>query len=237
MSHTLHPYAHRLGILRDWKSRWFAPKGDYKGLLKSDILIRKFLEQRFRGMFVSGIEIERGQKTLRVIIETARPGLIIGRSGEGAVKLRADLLKKSAQLGITAKDDLKIDIKEVRYPEANALIMAQTIADGLEKRLPFRRVAKSAVEKIMANKEVKGVKIEMSGRLGGAEMARVEKQKKGRIPLQTLRADIDFARHEARMTYGRIGIKVWIYKGDIFATKGGAQGASAAAQNTSGAQR
>lgn len=217
MSHTVHPYAHRLGIIRDWKSRWFASKGSYKTFLKSDILIRKFLEDRLRGMYVSNIEIERGQKTLRIVVETSRPGLIIGRSGEGAVKLKNDLLSLREKLGIPTKEELKLDIKEVRYPEANATIVSQMIAEGLEKRMPFRRVAKQAVEKVMANKEVKGIKVEMSGRLGGAEMARVEKQKKGRVPLQTLRADIDFARNEARMSYGRIGIKVWIYKGDIFA--------------------
>lgn len=223
MSHTVHPYAHRLGIIRDWKSRWFASKGNYKTLLKSDILIRKFLEDRLRGMFVSNIEIERGQKTLRIVVETSRPGLIIGRSGEGAVKLKNDLLKVLEKIGAAGgakgapKEELKLDIKEVRYPETNATIVSQMIAEGLEKRMPFRRVAKQAVEKVMANKEVKGIKVEMSGRLGGAEMARVEKQKKGRVPLQTLRADIDFARNEARMSYGRIGIKVWIYKGDIFA--------------------
>lgn len=194
-------------------------------------MIRSYLENRFRGMFVSGVEIERGQKTLRIIIESARPGLIIGRSGEGAVKLKNDLLKMSQKLGITSKDELKIDIKEIRYPETNARIMAQMIADGLEKRMPFRRVAKQALEKIMANKEVKGAKIEMSGRLGGAEMARIEKQKRGRIPLQTLRADIDFTRYEARMTYGRIGIKVWIYKGDIFADKNRPTGAAGASAN------
>ena len=217
MSHTVHPYAHRLGIIRDWKSRWFASKGNYKTLLKSDILIRIFLEDRLRGMYVSNIEIERGQKTLRIVVETSRPGLIIGRSGEGAVKLKNDLLSLREKLGIPTKEELKLDIKEVRYPETNATIVSQMIAEGLEKRMPFRRVAKQAVEKVMANKEVKGIKVEMSGRLGGAEMARVEKQKKGRVPLQTLRADIDFARNEARMSYGRIGIKVWIYKGDIFA--------------------
>lgn len=217
MSHTVHPYAHRLGIIRDWKSRWFASKNNYKKFLKSDILIRKFLENRLHGMFVSNIEIERGQKTLRIVIETSRPGLIIGRSGEGAVKLKNDLLKIIQKLDSHGKEELKLDIKEVRYPEANAQIVAQMVAEGLEKRMPFRRVAKQTVEKVMANKEVKGVKVEMSGRLGGAEMARVEKQKKGRVPLQTLRADIDYARTEARMTYGRIGIKVWIYKGDIFA--------------------
>ena len=217
MSHTVHPYAHRLGIIRDWKSRWFASKGNYKTLLKSDILIRIFLEDRLRGMYVSNIEIERGQKTLRIVVETSRPGLIIGRSGEGAVKLKNDQLSLREKLGIPTKEELKLDIKEVRYPETNATIVSQMIAEGLEKRMPFRRVAKQAVEKVMANKEVKGIKVEMSGRLGGAEMARVEKQKKGRVPLQTLRADIDFARNEARMSYGRIGIKVWIYKGDIFA--------------------
>ena len=169
MSHTVHPYAHRLGIIRDWKSRWFASKGNYKKFLKSDILIRKFLENRLRGMYVSNIEIERGQKTLRVIVETSRPGLIIGRSGEGAVKLKNDLAKVAGKLGISSKEELKLDIKEVRYPEANAVIVAQIIAEGLEKRMPFRRVAKQAVEKVMANREVKGVKVEMSGRLGGAE--------------------------------------------------------------------
>ncbi len=219
MSHVVHPYSHRLGIIRDWKSRWFASKSNYKKFLKSDILIRKFLEGRLRSMYVSNIEIERGQKTLRIIIETSRPGLIIGRSGEGAIKLKTDLEKAMKKAGISSKEELKVDIKEIRYPEANAQIVAQMIAEGLEKRMPFRRVAKQAVEKVMANREVKGVKVELSGRLGGAEMARVEKQKKGRVPLQTLRADIDFARHEARMTYGRIGIKVWIYRGDIFASE------------------
>lgn len=216
MSHRVHPYAHRLGIIRDWKSRWFAPKGSYKTLLKSDILIRKYLDDRFRGMYVSNIEIERGQKTLRIIIETSRPGLIIGRSGEGAAKLQADLVKMAPKLGIPAKAELKIDIKEIRYPETNAVIMAQMIAEGLEKRLPFRRVIKQSLEKIMANKGVLGAKIELAGRLGGAEMSRVEKLRKGRVPLQTLRADVDFTRYEAHMSYGQIGIKVWIYKGDIF---------------------
>ncbi len=216
MSHRVHPYAHRLGIIRDWKSRWFSPKSSYKINLKSDILIRQYLEERFRGMYVSNIEIERGQKTLRIIIETSRPGLIIGRSGEGSVKLQKDLVERAAKLGVTSKEEIKIDVKEVRYPETNAHIMAQMIAEGLEKRLPFRRVVKQSLEKIMANKGALGAKIELSGRLGGAEMSRVEKLRKGRVPLQTLRADVDFSRYEARMTYGQIGIKVWIYKGDIF---------------------
>jgi len=170
-------------------------------------------------MYVSGIEIERSQKTFKIIIETSRPGMIIGRSGEGTAKLQADLLKQSSKLGISPKDEIKIEIREVRYPETNAPIMAQMIAEGLEKRLPFRRVMKQSLEKMMANKGVLGAKIELAGRLGGAEMSRVEKLRKGRVPLQTLRADVDFIRYEARMTYGQIGIKVWIYKGDIFEKK------------------
>ncbi len=216
MSHRVHPYAHRLGIIRDWKSRWFSPKNSYKVNLRSDILTREYLEERFRGMYVSNIEIERGQKTLKIVIETSRPGLIIGRAGEGTAKLQSDLLKQATKLGINPKEEIKIEIKEVRYPETNAHIMAQMIAEGLEKRLPFRRVIKQSLEKIIANKGVLGAKIELSGRLGGAEMSRVEKLRKGRVPLQTLRADVDFTRYEARMTYGQIGIKVWIYKGDIF---------------------
>ncbi len=216
MSHRVHPYAHRLGIIRDWKSRWFSPKNSYKVNLRSDILTRAFLVERFRGMYVSSVEIERGQKTTRIIIETSRPGVIIGRSGEGSAKLQSDLLKNAAKLGLNPKEEIKIDIKEVRYPETNSHIVAQMIAEGLEKRLPFRRVIKSTLEKIIANKGVLGAKIELSGRLGGAEMSRVEKLRKGRVPLQTLRADVDFSRYEARMTYGQIGIKVWIYKGDIF---------------------
>ena len=216
MSHRVHPYAHRLGIIKDWKSRWFGVKGQYQTLLKGDITIREYLEKKLRGQYISSIEIERGAKILRVIIETSRPGAIIGRNGEGMTKLRNDLLATLAKKGMLGKEELKIDVKEVRYPEANAAIVAQMVSEGLEKRMPFRRVMKQMVEKIMANREVLGVKIELSGRLGGAEMSRTEKMKKGRIPLQTLRADVDYVKYEAYLPYGKIGIKVWIYKGDIF---------------------
>lgn len=217
MSHRVHPYAHRLGIIKDWKSRWFGVGAQYKKFLKSDITIREYLEKKLRGMFVSGIDIERGSKTLRIIIESSRPGAIIGRNGEGMTKLRADLLSMLAKKGMEVKEDLKIDIKEIRYPESNPVIVAQMVSEGLEKRMPFRRVMKQMVEKVMANREVLGVKIELSGRLGGAEMSRTEKLKKGRIPLQTLRADVEFCKYEAYLPYGKIGIKTWIYKGDIFA--------------------
>ena len=194
-------------------------KGKYQDYLKSDVLLRGFLEKRFRGMYVSNIEMERGEKVLRIIIETSRPGMLIGRSGEGAVKLREDIIAFITKKKLTADGEIKIDIKEVRSPESNATIVAQMIAEGLEKRMPFRRVVKSTVEKVMANRDVLGIKVELSGRLGGASMARQEKMKRGRIPLQTFRADVDFVKYEARLPYGGIGIKVWIYKGDIFAKK------------------
>ncbi len=217
MTHTVHPYSHRLGIIRDWKSRWFGVKGQYRDFLKSDILLRRFLDKKLRGMYVANIEMERGEKILRIIIETSRPGMIIGRSGDGAVKLKNEILKFIEKNKLSSGGEVKIDIKEVRSPESNATIVAQMIADGLEKRLPFRRVTKQMVEKVMANRDVLGVKIELSGRLGGASMARQEKIKKGRIPLQTFRADVDFTKYEARLPYGGIGIKVWIYKGEVFA--------------------
>jgi len=216
MSHTVHPYSHRLGIIRDWKSRWFGVKGKYKEFLKSDVLIREFLEKKMRGQYVADIQMERSEKALRVIIETSRPGMIIGRSGEGATKLRDEVLAFIAKKKLTSGGEVKIDIKEVKSPETNATIVAHMIAEGLEKRMPFRRVGKQIIEKVMANRDVLGVKIELSGRLGGASMARQEKMKKGRIPLQTLRADVDYAAYPARLPYGAIGIKVWIYKGDIF---------------------
>ena len=210
MSHTVHPYSHRLGIIRDWKSRWFGVKGKYKEFLKSDVLLREYLEKKFRGFFISNIEMERSQKALRIIIETSRPGILIGRNGEGAVKLKNDIIAMLKKKGLSSdSEEIKLDIKEVRYPESNASIVAQMVSEGLEKRMSFRRVVKQAVEKVMANK----------GRLGGADMSRKEKLKKGRVPLQTFRADVDFARYEARLAYGKIGIQVWIYKGDIFNEK------------------
>ncbi len=219
MTHTVHPYSHRLGIIRDWKSRWFGVKNKYREFLKSDILLRGFLEKKLRGMYISNIEMERGEKFLRIIIETSRPGMIIGRSGDGAVKLKNDILKFMSKFDLSTGGEVKLDIKEARSPESNSAIVAQMIAEGLEKRLPFRRVVKQMIDKVMANRDVLGVKIELSGRLGGASMARQEKIKKGRLPLQTFRADIDFVKYEARLPYGGIGIKVWIYKGDIFAKK------------------
>jgi small subunit ribosomal protein S3 len=176
----------------------------------------EYLKKRLKGMFVNSIEIERSVKIFKIIIETSRPGMIIGRSGEGMNKLRDDILSFMKRKGLSTKEELKIDVKEVKSPESSAMIVAQMIAEGLEKRLPFRRVVKQMVEKAHANRDVQGVKVTLSGIMGGSNMARVETKKVGRIPLQTLRADIDYALYEATVPLGKIGIKVWIYKGEIF---------------------
>jgi len=206
-----------LGIIRDWKSRWFGAKDDFKKFLKGDVLIRKFLDKRLRGSYIAGVEIERNAKTFRILIKTARPGMVIGRAGEGSVKLKNDILKEATRLKLDIPKDFKLDIEEVRSPEGNAAVVAEMVAEGLEKRLPFRMILKQTIEKVMANREVKGARIAISGRLGGAEMARYEQIRRGGIPLQTFRADIDFAKNTARLPYGAIGIKVWVYKGQIFA--------------------
>ncbi|QQR64620.1 30S ribosomal protein S3 [Candidatus Kaiserbacteria bacterium] len=220
MTHVAHPYVQRLGVIRDWKSRWFAadPK-KYREYIRTDGAVRKYLAKKLRGMHIANVEIERNEKVFRVIISTSRPGLIIGRSGEGATKLRKEVDMLLRTLKLTEKPDIKIDIEEIRSPETSASIVGQMVVEGLEKRMPFRRVMKMTAEKVMANRDVKGVRIITSGRLGGAEMARKEEIKRGRIPLQTLRADIDFSRETATLPYGAIGVKVWIYRGDIFADR------------------
>ncbi|MBX4206280.1 30S ribosomal protein S3 [Candidatus Parcubacteria bacterium] len=216
MTHTVHPYAHRLGILRDWKSRWFAPKGKYQEALKGDVTIREFLEKKLKGFFVADIEIERSVKAVRVIVSSSRPGMIIGRDGKGAEVLRAEVRKLLEKKGLLKdKVDVKLDVKEVKNAEANAAIVGQMVVEGLEKRLPFRRVMKQTVEKVMANRDVLGVKVVLAGMIGGG-MSRTETQKKGRIPLQTLRADVDYAATVANLPLGTVGVKVWVYKGDIF---------------------
>lgn len=217
MTHVAHPYVQRLGIIREWKSRWFAadPK-QFREYVRTDSRVRSFLEKRLRGMYVSSVEIERNEKIFRIVISTSRPGLIIGRSGEGATKLKKEIDMLFRTLKLSLMPEIKIDVEEVRSPETSASIVAQMVVEGLEKRMPFRRVMKQTVDKVMANRDVKGVRIMASGRLGGAEMARKEELKKGRIPLQTLRADIDFAREYAILPYGKIGVKAWIYRGDIF---------------------
>lgn len=240
MTHTVHPYAHRLGIIRDWKSRWFAgDKKSYRANLAVDAAIRKFINTKLRAAYLADMEIERSQSEVRVIVHTARPGLVIGRSGENAGKLRKELGDVIRKADPNHKREVKLDIMEVRQPETNAAVVGYMVAEGLEKRLPFRRVLKTTVEKVMAVREVIGVRIVISGRLGGADMSRTEQIKKGRIPLQTFRANIDYAHTEAHLPYGQIGIKVWIYLGDTFSKKemGAAPAPSSARPRTGGRSR
>lgn len=219
MSKVVNPFSHRLGILHDWRNRWFATGPQYQQYLKADILVREFLNKTLRGSYIGGMEIERNQKTLRVIIKTSRPGVIIGRSGEGSVKLRNSIAKFLEKKGLPVPE-IKLDIEEIRSPESSAAIVAYMVAEGLEKRLPFRRVLKQTIEKVMANRDVKGVRIALGGMLGGGSMSRVEELKKGRVPLQTFRSNIDYARERANLPLGVIGVKVWIYKGEVFSAKG-----------------
>ncbi len=210
MGQKVSPTALRVGIIKDWASRWFGG-GKYSLYLKDDLAVRRFLEKRLRTMSVDRVEIERGTDTLNVVIYTARPGLIIGRGGSGIEELKAAIHKI-----LKKKIAVRLEIQEIRNPESSAAVMAEALADQIEKRIPFRRIMKQAVAKIMANRDVKGVKIQLSGRLDGAEIARTEHAEEGSLPLQTLRANIDFARATAMTTYGTVGIKVWIYKGEVF---------------------
>lgn len=222
MTHHVHPYSFRLGQIRDWKSRWFNRR-EYRRLLEADVKIREWLMERLAKLYVSRIDIERSPTLLHIMIHTSRPGLIIGRSGAGATALKDDILRRLATWGFAKPPELKLTIEEVKSPETDAAIVGQMVAEGLEKRLPFRRVLKQTLSKVSAHKEAKGVKIALSGRLGGAEMSRREWLMKGQIPLQTIRADIDFARVRAHLPYGDIGIKVWIYKGEVFSERSGAK--------------
>lgn len=214
MSKIVHPYAHRLPLVRGWKSRWFRSGKEYRDTLRADVMIREYLEKKLRTAYISSIDFERNSKTTKIIITTARPGMIIGRSGENVDTLKKDIIKLAKRSNITLNEQLAIDIVEVRNPDADAKIVAYMIAEQLERRIVFRRVMKQTIEKIMAARGVKGAKIVLSGRLGGADMARREEIKLGGIPLQFMRGDIDYGTDTARMAYGGIGIKVWIYKGD-----------------------
>ena len=240
MTHTAHPYGIRLGILHDWKSRWFDAR-NYRGLLRVDTLLRAYIWKQLHGILVDSVEIERFPHAVHIIIKTSQPGLLIGRGGEGAEQLKKKIRIFMDHLGhkpITAgvlpyavesvgrvssatKQEVKLTIEEVRMPETHANILAQMVVQDLERRLPFRRVLKGSLEKATANREVQGAKIALKGRLDGAEMGRYEWLRKGRIPLQTLRADVDFAQREAQLPYGTIGVKVWIYRGERFSEKQG----------------
>ncbi len=206
MGQKVHPYGFRLGIINDWKSRWFATK-NYPELLQEDIKIRRYLERRMRHAAVSQVEIERTAQRVKIDIWTARPGIVIGRRGSEVDKVKGDLEK------ITGKQ-VHVNIQEIREPELDAFLVAQNIAEQLEGRVSFRRAMKKSVQNAM-RAGAKGIRVSCSGRLGGAEMARTEWYREGRVPLQTLRSDIDYGYCVSRTTFGVIGVKVWIYRGDI----------------------
>lgn len=218
MGQKIHPIAFRLGINRGWSSRWFSTK-HFREFLREDVLLLEWLRKRLRRAFITEINIERlsGGK-LEITIHTARPGILIGRGGAGIDELRRELAKKLAEIrDVKVQDgEVRIEIQEVRDPDAHAALLAQSIADQLERRMPFRRVINRTLERAMAAKGVQGARIQISGRLGGAEMSRKEWVHDGRVPLQTIRAEIDYSLDEAHTTYGVIGVKVWLYKGDIF---------------------
>jgi small subunit ribosomal protein S3 len=215
MGHKVNPTGLRIGITNTWKSRWFSDK-DYKQKLKEDIQIREFVMKKWKSAAIAEIEIERNSNTVRLIIKTSRPGVLIGRGGTGIGDMSA-IIKKKFFAG--KKVDLKIEAQEVRQFEENASLVAQNVAEQLEKRVPFRRILKSMLDQVEKNRAIKGVKIEVSGRLGGAEMSRREWLSRGTVPLHTLRADIDFAKATAFTTYGAIGVKTWLYKGEVFENK------------------
>jgi small subunit ribosomal protein S3 len=210
MAHKVHPKIFRISKLEDWLSRWFNKKNFAKNL-EEDFKIRQFFHKKLKEAWIEKVEIERFSDKLVVYIFTARPGIIIGRGGKGVEELKNQLEK---EVFGGKKEGLKLEIKEVREFWKSAPLVAQWIANQIERRLPFRRVIKQALERVADQKGVEGVKIEVSGRLDGAEIARREWIAKGRLPRQTLRSDIDYSHKEAYCTYGTIGIKVWIYKGE-----------------------
>jgi len=213
MGHKVNPVGLRIGINQNWKSKWFSKK-EYKSNLRQDIEIRNEVMEKWKNAAIADVEIERSQASVRVVIKTARPGVIIGRGGSGVEDIRKSIQNKFFKND--KKANLKIDVQEIRNFEESAQVLAQNMADQLEKRMPFRRVMKSTLEQVMKNNIIKGVKVELNGRLGGAEMSRREWLSKGTLPLHTLRADIDFARATAYTTYGTLGVKVWLYKGEVF---------------------
>lgn len=217
MGHSVHPKSYRIRRIGDWEGRWFAKK-NVASLVREDFCIRDFLKKELRQASVAGVEIERSPGKLSVIISSARPGLIIGKGGVGIESLKKNLekhIRKQHIKGIPSRE-LRIEIREIKGLWASSAIVGRWIAQQLEKRMPYRRVLRQAVERIKTQKEVEGCRVEVAGRLDGLEIARTEWLLWGKLPRQTIRADIDFAQDEARCTYGTIGIKVWIYKGEKF---------------------
>jgi small subunit ribosomal protein S3 len=206
MGQKVHPHGFRLGISTDWRSTWYADKL-YKDYIAEDVKIRKMMSKGLERAGVAKVDIERTRDRVRVDIHTARPGIVIGRKGAEADRIRADLEK------LTGKQ-VQLNIHEVKSPESDAQLVAQGVAEQLSSRVSFRRAMRKAMQSAMKNPLVRGIRVQVSGRLGGAEMSRTEFYREGRVPLHTLRANIEYGFFEARTTFGRIGVKVWIYKGD-----------------------
>ena len=212
MGQKVHPTGIRLGIVKDWSSTWYAERGGYADNLNADIKVRDHIRKKLSHASVSHIHIERPAKNARIMIHTARPGIVIGKKGEDIEALRSEIAR---MMGIP----VHISVEEVRKPELDAYLVAESVANQLERRIMFRRAMRRAVTNAM-RLGAKGIKIRVSGRLNGAEIARSEWYREGRVPLHTLRADIDYGFAEAKTTYGVIGVKVWIFKGEIFARNG-----------------
>ena len=215
MGQKVNPHGLRVGVIKDWDSKWYA-EADFADCLVEDYNIRKFLKKRLYSAGVSKIEIERASDKVKVIIHTAKPGLVIGKGGAEIEKVKAELAKYTDK-------KLIVDIKEIKRPDREAQLVAENIALQLENRVSFRRAMKSCMGRAMKS-GAKGIKTAVSGRLGGADIARTEFYSEGTIPLQTLRADIDYGFAEADTTYGKLGVKVWIYKGEVLPTKGAKEG-------------
>ncbi|WP_322521212.1 30S ribosomal protein S3 [Guyparkeria halophila] len=223
MGHKVHPVGFRLGISSDWSSRWYADNKHFSDYLEQDVRTRKYIRQRLKDASVSRVQIERPARSAAVTIHTARPGIVIGRKGEDIERLRTEI---APMLGLD-RSAVKVSVEEIRKPELDAQLVAESIAQQLERRVMFRRAMKRAVQTTM-RLGAGGVKVNVAGRLGGAEIARTEWYREGRVPLHTLRADIDYGMAEAQTTYGIIGVKVWIFKGEVFGVPGSDDGKSAA---------
>lgn len=213
MGQKVNPHGLRVGVIKDWESKWFAEPENFADALVEDYKIREFLKKKLYHAGVSKIQIERTTGRVKVIVYTAKPGVVIGKGGAEIEKLKVELAKFSNQ-------KILVDIKEVKKPDSDAQLVAENIAQQLENRISFRRAMKSCMGRAM-KAGAKGIKTSCSGRLGGADMARTEFYSEGTIPLQTLRADIDYGFAEANTTYGKIGVKTWIYHGEVLPTKGG----------------
>lgn len=208
MGQKVNPIGLRLGIVTTWQSRWYAEKGKYTNYLLEDIKIRRYVKERFYRSGISKVEIERLANQIKVIIKTARPGIVIGRKGSEVEKLRQELQQ------LTGNPNIQISVEEVPVPEIDAQLVAENIAAQIERRVSYRRAMKQAIARAL-KMGAKGIKVACAGRLAGAEIAREEWYREGRLPLQTLRADIDYGFAEALTTYGKIGVKVWIFKGEV----------------------